>query len=1019
MKKTRLSTILLLVLTLLCSIFILVSCGGNDHTHNYSTEWAKDGSYHWQACSGCEETRNKAEHDWNSGVVTLQPTNTSEGARTYTCNTCGHTRVESIPVLDTHEHTFSETWSSNETHHWHMATCEHTEEKKDYGEHSWNAGEITTTPTESDEGVKTFTCTTCQKTKTETVPALGDSHVHEYNQQVATSKYLKHEATCSQKAEYHYSCSCGATGTTTFEYGDFADHEYSNTWSHNDTHHWYSAVCDHTNEKKDYGEHDWNNGIITTEPTTSSKGEKTFTCQSCGKTKTEEVPKLEEEHTHTYDQLIPDTKYIASVATCTAKATYFKSCSCGLWGTETFEHGELADHKYSSAWSYNDTHHWHAATCEHTSEKKDNGEHDWDDGVVTTEPTTTSKGVKTFTCETCDKTKTEDIPKLEEVHSHVFNQQNTNDDYLNSEATCTAKATYFYSCSCGLEGTETFEHGSLAAHTFTTYAPNGNATCTKDGTKTATCDVCQTATDEVADVGSAKGHTYSTEWTSDDTYHWYASTCGHTSETSAKETHHWDAGVVTKQPTETIEGEKTYTCDVCQKTKVDSIGKLDHVHTYDSEYTSDDNYHWYAATCAHTSEVKDKAAHRWNVGVVTSEATVYDEGVELYTCQDCGHAKEETIAKISSFTVVFYDSDNKIISKNNYALNTASSQIVIPTIQAEEGFQFEAWISIYDLKNVKDIDFSKAAANAVYQFKPDFATIHEVIFIDYEGNQLGETLVVKDGEKITASDLPVIPTRTGYTSKWDAQILSTKITETKVLSPIYEVVTFNVTFLDAKNGNEIVTRTVDYGSFAIIPEHEQYKFTTKLYEFTGWKYSTTNTFVDNISDNKIVSIYSDLTVYAVYETSIEEPIIAAHVDGTTVTFSLCMPNDMTLYSINMSMSWATEQGICKINSATIADPSWLEGDYCSKDNNSLHIEKSEWFTYNNKTRTFDFVWGCGAGHNFSTDRNTITINFGVQDISEFDKEVIFTLLEGSTIVYGEAGSTSEGSQKASIKIWFY
>ena len=899
MKKTRLSTILLLVLTLLCSIFILASCGGNDHTHNYSTEWAKDGAYHWQACSGCEETRNKAEHDWNSGIVTLQPTKISEGARTYTCNTCGQTRVESIPVLDTHEHTFSESWTSNETHHWYAATCEHADEKKDYNEHNWNAGEITTLPTESDEGVKTFTC------------------------------------------------------------------------------------------------------------------------QPCGKTKTEDVPKLEEEHTtHIYDQLIPDDKYIASVATCTAKATYFKSCSCGLLGTETFEYGELADHKYSSAWSYNDTHHWYAATCEHTSEKKDNGEHDWNDGVVTTEPTTTSKGVKTFTCETCNKTKTEDIPKLEEVHSHVFNQQNTNDDYLNSEATCTAKATYFYSCSCGLEGTETFEHGSLAAHTFTTYAPNGNATCTKDGTKTATCDVCQTATDEVADVGSAKGHTYSTEWSSNDTHHWHASNCGHTSETSGKETHHWDAGVVTKQPTETTEGEKTYTCDVCQKTKVDSIGKLDHVHTYDSKYTSDDNYHWYAATCIHTSEVKDKAAHRWDVGEIISKATVYDEGVKLYTCQDCGHTKEETIAKISSFTVVFYDSDNKIISKNDYALNTASSQIVIPTIQVEEGFQFESWINIYDLKNVKDIDFSKAAANAVYQFKPDFATIHEVIFIDYEGNQLGETFIVKDGECITASNLPSIPTRSGYTSKWDEQILSTKITETKVFSPIYEVVTFNVTFLDAKNGNEIATSTVEYGSFAIIPECNLYRFNTKLYGFTGWKSSVSDTFIDNVDGNKLTNVYSDLTVYAVYEESIEQPVLAVHINGTTVTMSLCMPDGTSLYSINMSMSWSTEIGISTINSVIIANPTYLDGQYCSSQDASVHMEQSEWFAYNNKTQTFDFVWGCGNGHSFSVDLNTITINFGVQGFAEINEDS-FSVLEGSTIVCGENGADIADLKKSNIIIWFY
>ena len=1018
MKKTRLSTILLSVLTLLCSIFILASCGGNNHTHNYSNEWSKDGSYHWQACSGCEETRNKAEHDWNSGVVTLQPTNTSEGSKTYTCNTCGQTKVDSIPVLDTHEHVFSESWSSNDTHHWHSAACEHTTEKKNYGEHDWNSGVVTTEPTTTSNGVKTFTCQSCGKTKTADVPKLEEEHTHVYNQQNTNEMYISSAATCAEKAKYFYSCTCGLQGTETFEYGEAAGHQYSSAWSYNDTHHWHAATCEHSSEKKDNGEHDWNSGVVTTEPTTTSNGVKTFTCQSCGKTKTADVPKLEEEHTHVYNQQNTNEMYISSAATCAEKAKYFYSCTCGLQGTETFEYGEAAGHQYSSAWSYNDTHHWHAATCEHSSEKKDNGEHDWNEGVVTTEPTTTSKGVKTFTCAICNKTKTEDIPELEEVHSHVYNHQNTDDDYLNSKATCTAKATYFYSCSCGLEGTETFEHGSLAAHTFTTYTPNGNATCTKDGTKTATCDVCHTATDEVADVGSAKGHTYSTEWTSDDTHHWHASNCGHTSETSDKETHHWGAGVVTKQPTETTEGEKTYTCDVCQKTKVDSIGKLDHIHTYDSEYTSDDNYHWYAATCVHTSEVKDKSAHRWNAGVITSEATVYDEGVKLYTCQDCGHTKEESIEKISSFTVVFYDIDNRIISKNNYKLNTASSQIVIPSIQAEEGFQFEAWINIYDSKNITDIDFSKASANEVYQFKPNFVKIHEVIFIDYEGNQLGETLIVKDGEKITASNLPIIPTRTGYTSKWDEQILSTKITGTKVFVPVYEVITFAVTFLDAKNGNEITTSTVEYGSFAIIPECNLYRFDAKLYGFTGWKSSTTDTFIDNVNGNKLTNVYSDLTVYAVYEESIEQPVLAVHIDGTTVTMSLCMPDGSSLYSINMSMGWVTEKGICEVTGATVSNVTPLNKGNCGEENCTVYTDKVDWLVYNNKAKTVDFIWNCGNGHSFNTSTNVITLTFGVDDGAQIT-ESIFSMFDDSNVVYGENGANINNLNKSNITIWFY
>ena len=550
------------------------------------------------------------------------------------------------------------------------------------------------------------------------------------------------------------------------------------------------------------------------------------------------------------------------------------------------------------------------------------------------------------------------------------------------------------------------------------YISNNNATCTKDGTKIAICDVCKNAIDEVADIGSAKGHSYSDAWSSDNTHHWHASTCGHTGETSDKETHHWDAGVITKQPTETTEGEKTYTCDVCGKTKVDATGKLDHVHTFATEYTFDDNYHWYATTCIHTSEVKDKVAHRWDAGVITSKETIYDEGVKLYTCQDCEHTKEEIIAKIPSFTVVFYDSDNRIISKNNYELNTASSQIIIPTIQSEPGFQFENWVNIYDSKNVADIDFSKAQANAVYQFKPTFVKVHNIIFIDYEGNQLGETLIVKDGEKLEANNLPTIPLRTGYTSKWDERILSTKITETKILAPIYEVITFEVSFLDVKNGTVIATRTVDYGSFAIIPEYELYRFDTKLYGFTGWKSSTTDTFVTNVDGNKLTDIYSNITVYAVYEESIEQPILAVHINGTTVTMSLCMPDGASLYSINMSMEWFTEKGICEVTGATVSSVTPLNKGNCGEENCTVYTDKGDWLVYNNKAKTIDFIWSCGNGHSFSTSTNVITLKFGVDDGAQITEE-IFSMLEGSNIVYGEKGASINNWKKADIVIWFY
>lgn len=51
-------------------------------------------------------------------------------------------------------------------------------------------------------------------------------------------------------------------------------------------------------------------------------------------------------------------------------------------------------------------------------------------------------------------------------HTHVFDQTVTSDSYLASDATCEAKATYYYSCTCGEAGSETFETGELADHTM-------------------------------------------------------------------------------------------------------------------------------------------------------------------------------------------------------------------------------------------------------------------------------------------------------------------------------------------------------------------------------------------------------------------------------------------------------------------------------------------------------------------------------------------------------------------------
>lgn len=55
----------------------------------------------------------------------------------------------------------------------------------------------------------------------------------------------------------------------------------------------------------------------------------------------------------------------------------------------------------------------------------------------------------------------------EPVHSHTFTVKNVDEQYLKSAATCETATTYYYSCTCGAKGTETFTVGSAIGHRFT------------------------------------------------------------------------------------------------------------------------------------------------------------------------------------------------------------------------------------------------------------------------------------------------------------------------------------------------------------------------------------------------------------------------------------------------------------------------------------------------------------------------------------------------------------------------
>ena len=160
--------------------------------HDYSSDWTIDTaaacetvgskSHH---CTRCDSKKDVTEipasgHSWNDGAITTEPTCTDEGVKTFTCNACGKTRTEAVAALG---HNYSSDWTidtaaacetvGSKSHH-----CTRCDSKKDIteipasGKHTWNNGVITKPATIAKEGVKTYTCTVCGVTRTETIAKL-------------------------------------------------------------------------------------------------------------------------------------------------------------------------------------------------------------------------------------------------------------------------------------------------------------------------------------------------------------------------------------------------------------------------------------------------------------------------------------------------------------------------------------------------------------------------------------------------------------------------------------------------------------------------------------------------------------------------------------------------------------------------------------------------------------------------------------------------------------------------------
>ncbi len=108
----------------------------------------------------------------------------------------------------------------------HKRVCGNDASHVETAAHTWNSGEITTNPGCTTTGVKTYTCSVCNGTKTETVEASGHTWV-----ETADADHLVSAANCVDKAVYHKYCSvCGANHPTdTFEAGEVNANNHKST----------------------------------------------------------------------------------------------------------------------------------------------------------------------------------------------------------------------------------------------------------------------------------------------------------------------------------------------------------------------------------------------------------------------------------------------------------------------------------------------------------------------------------------------------------------------------------------------------------------------------------------------------------------------------------------------------------------------------------------------------------------------------------------------------------------------
>ena len=372
------------------------------------------------------------------------------------------------------------------------------------------------------------TCTAkaiCEVCKSE----YGTLKAHDFTAETAEEQYLKSGSSCTEKAVYYKSCtvcglsSKGTDGEATFESGSVLGHDWG-AWTQNSDGSSHTRIC-----KRDANH---------TETENCSGGE----------------------------------------ATCTAKA---KCSTCNA------EYGETNPNNHAGTlgeWQSDGNNHWKEYSC--CGAEADRGPHDWDNGEVTTQPTCTNAGEKTFTCNECGRKKAEQI----DATGHSWKQE------WNSDET-----HHWHECANGCDAKDAYaEHA--------------------DADKNHVCDTCGKVLSECADDNKDHKCDY----------------CGKTLSECADDNKDHKCDYCGKTLSECADTDKDHKCDYCGKTISNHTGG-----------TADCCHKAVCEICGKAYGGLDPDNHTDLKHFPAQRATILREGnIEYWYCSGCGKYYKDAEATI-------------------------------------------------------------------------------------------------------------------------------------------------------------------------------------------------------------------------------------------------------------------------------------------------------------------------------------------------------------------------------------